>query len=207
VATARSPSPTSTAQAAAGSTLSCSQGSWAPDLLGSFLYRAPQSFSYQWSLNGADIAGASAASDTAVVGGDYRCTATASNQAGLSAAQTSDPFTVQNEAAPSNSFTEGRPKLNKKKGTGTLPVNVPGPGTLTLSGQGLVPQRTARTTAAAAKTVGAAGTVKLLVKAKGKTKKKLNKSGKAKVRVTVTFTPTGGAAASKTKSITLIKRR
>jgi DNA-binding beta-propeller fold protein YncE len=69
--------------------LSCSTGTWAPDLVGSYLYRAPQSFSYQWSRNGADIPGAtqgSVASDPA--GGDYRCRVTATNHAG-SAAQTS----------------------------------------------------------------------------------------------------------------------
>ena len=32
-----------------GSVLTCSQGAWAPDLLGSFLYRAPLSVAYQWS--------------------------------------------------------------------------------------------------------------------------------------------------------------
>jgi len=69
--------------------LSCSTGKWAPDLVGSYLYRAPQSFSYQWSRNGADIPGAtqgSVASDPA--GGDYRCRVTATNHAG-SAAETS----------------------------------------------------------------------------------------------------------------------
>ena len=32
--------------------LSCSQGKWASDLIGSLLYRAPQSFSFSWSVNG-----------------------------------------------------------------------------------------------------------------------------------------------------------
>ena len=78
---------------AVGSTLSCSQGSWAPDLLSQFLYRAPASFGHQWSLNGADIAGASQASILVSAPGDYRCRVTATNHAG-SSSQTSDAHAV-----------------------------------------------------------------------------------------------------------------
>src|SRR5205823_294515 len=65
-----------------GSVLSCSRGTWSPDLVGSFLYRAPHSFAYRWSVNGADISGASASTYTASAPGDYRCRVTASNPAG-----------------------------------------------------------------------------------------------------------------------------
>ena len=85
--------PVITGGSAAGSTLSCSQGQWAGDLLGSLLYRVPQSFTFQWSVGGTGIAGASASSITASNGGDYSCRVTASNQAG-STAQTSAPHTV-----------------------------------------------------------------------------------------------------------------
>lgn len=78
---------------AVGSSLSCSTGSWAPDAVPEFLYRAPQAFAYQWSLNGADIAGASQSSTVANVPGEYRCRVTAWNHAG-SAVQTSAPQTV-----------------------------------------------------------------------------------------------------------------
>jgi hypothetical protein len=76
-----------------GSLLFCSQGSWAPDLLGSFLYRAPQSFAFQWTLDGAEIPGATATSLVADTVGTYRCVVTASNVAG-SASQTSDGHVV-----------------------------------------------------------------------------------------------------------------
>ena len=76
-----------------GSQLSCSQGSWAADLVSEFLYRAPAGFSYQWSLNSADIAGATNSSIRASTPGDYRCRVTATNHAG-SAAQTSAPHAV-----------------------------------------------------------------------------------------------------------------
>jgi hypothetical protein len=73
---------------ARGSVLTCSHGAWAPDLLGSFLYRAPQSFAYQWQMNGSDIAGADGSSYTPSTSGSYSCRVTAANQAG-STSQTS----------------------------------------------------------------------------------------------------------------------
>jgi DNA-binding beta-propeller fold protein YncE len=85
--------------ASVGSTLSCSQGSWAPDLLSEFLYRAPASFAFQWGRAGADISGANQSSITASTPGEYRCTVTATNFAG-STAQRSSPFTVSAPPAP-----------------------------------------------------------------------------------------------------------
>ncbi len=75
------------------STLSCSQGSWAPDLFGALLYRAPQTFAFQWSRDGADISGATSDSITATREGQYRCRVTGSNQAG-SATLTSGPHAI-----------------------------------------------------------------------------------------------------------------
>ena len=37
-----------------GKELTCQNGTWAPDLLGAFLYRAPASFTYQWKRNGSE---------------------------------------------------------------------------------------------------------------------------------------------------------
>ena len=76
-----------------GEELSCSQGSWAPDLLGAFLFRAPRSFVYQWLLGGSEIVGATASTFTPTEPGDYTCRVTASNHAG-SASQTSAAFVV-----------------------------------------------------------------------------------------------------------------
>ena len=78
---------------APGSTLSCSTGEWAGDLSPAHLYRAPQRFAYQWSLNGAPVNGATSSTTTAGSAGDYRCSVTASNQAGPTT-QTSSAFTV-----------------------------------------------------------------------------------------------------------------
>jgi hypothetical protein len=83
-----------------GSVLSCSQGSWL-DTPSSFVYRAARSFTYQWSLNGTDIAGATGTYYTAFVPGDYRCTVTGSNDGG-SSSQTSAVHTVSVPAPPPN---------------------------------------------------------------------------------------------------------
>jgi PQQ-like domain len=76
-----------------GQTLTCSPGTWASDLLGAFLYRAPQSLAYQWTVNGAPIAGATTSTLLANSPGDYRCEEIATNRAG-STTQTSTPTTI-----------------------------------------------------------------------------------------------------------------
>jgi PQQ-like domain len=74
-------------------TLTCGPASWAPDLLGGFLYRAPRSLAYQWTVDGAPIAGATTSSVLARTPGDYRCEIIATNAAG-STGQTSAPTTI-----------------------------------------------------------------------------------------------------------------
>jgi hypothetical protein len=112
---------------------------------------------------------------------------------------------------PSNADTLGAAKRNTHNGTATLSVTVPGPGTLSLTGNGVKTQRPGG--AVASKAVAAAGTVKLLVKAKGKTRHTLNKTGKAKVKVSVTYTPSetsiGGITGepnTQTKHVKLVKK-
>ena len=90
--------PTVSGGSAPGSTLSCTAGSWAPDLLSGFLFRSPSSIGYQWSRGGADIPGATANTVTATDPGDYRCRAIATNLAG-SVSQTSSPLTVSAQGA------------------------------------------------------------------------------------------------------------
>jgi hypothetical protein len=107
-------------------------------------------------------------------------------------------------ARPSNAFSFGKLKRNKKKGTAKLPVTVPGAGNLTLTGKGVVNQRSA--SASASRAVSAAGAVKLLVKSKGKKKRTLDRTGTVKVKAKVTYTPTGGDPNTKSKRVKLIKR-
>jgi DNA-binding beta-propeller fold protein YncE len=76
------------------SALSCSTGSWAADFVGSFVYRAPRAFAYQWTLKGKSLKGAVKATLQAKATGKYTCVVTASNQAG-SAGQTSAALNVK----------------------------------------------------------------------------------------------------------------
>lgn len=97
---------------------------------------------------------------------------------------------------PSNRFKFGKLVLNKKKGTATLTVKVPGPGRLVLKGNALKK---------ATKTAKKAGDVKLAVKAKGKGLKQLRERGKATLKAKLAFTPTGGTAWTQQKPLTLKK--
>jgi hypothetical protein len=106
------------------------------------------------------------------------------------------------DGCPSNSFTFGKLKRNTNRGTALLTVNVPGPGELTGAGNGV----RASGAAVISKTVGAAGDVQLLIKAKGKKKGKLNETGKVKVTPKITFTPTGGMPRTQSRKLKLKKR-
>jgi hypothetical protein len=102
---------------------------------------------------------------------------------------------------PSNAFTITGVTRHKKKGTAILKVNVPNPGQLALSGNGV---KTAAAHSAA--TVSAPGTVKLKVKAKGKKKGTLNSTGKVKVKPKITYTPTGGDPSTQSLKLKLKKK-
>ena len=103
---------------------------------------------------------------------------------------------------PSNAFSFGKLKRNRKKGIAFLFVNLPGAGDLRLGGKGL-------------STIDRAvsgGTVKLKVAPgkKGKKTRKLRRTllgkGKAKVKAFVTYLPTGGVGDTKVLKIKLIRR-
>ena len=105
---------------------------------------------------------------------------------------------------PSNAFKFGKVKLNKRKGTATLTVIVPDPGSVALLGSKKV--------RGASRAASAAGTVTLALKLKGKAKKKLArlarkglKPARVKLKVAVSFTPTGGTAATQTKKLSLVR--
>jgi DNA-binding beta-propeller fold protein YncE len=85
---------------ATGSTLTCSQGSWAADAGSEFLFQSPQSYAYAWQLNGADIPGADATTLVANDPGLYSCRVSAANVAG-SSAQSSAQVQVSAAASPS----------------------------------------------------------------------------------------------------------
>jgi len=112
---------------------------------------------------------------------------------------TSATATATIEVAPaSNEFTVGVTERNKRKGTATLPVNVPGAGVLELAGA-KVKSHEAQ--------ADAAGEVTLPVKARGKARKKLRKKGKARVTAEITFTPEAGEPKTESTSVKLRRIR
>ena len=104
--------------------------------------------------------------------------------------------------SPANGFTLGKVKRNTNKGTATLTAEVPNPGELTASGNGVKAAGAAVTSRA----VPAPGTVQLTIRAKGKKKRKLNETGKVTLTPAITYTPTGGDASTQSRKVKLQKR-
>ncbi|MGH2961600.1 MAG: hypothetical protein ACRDL3_05325 [Solirubrobacterales bacterium] len=101
-------------------------------------------------------------------------------------------------APPSNEFSFGKVKRNKRKGTAKLTVIVPGPGELDLAKNRKVKPN--------GKRADTEGSVKLPIKPKGKGRKKLKRKGAAKVKAEVTYTPDGGSANIQSRKVKLRKR-
>jgi hypothetical protein len=174
-----------------GSTLSCSQGKWAGDAVESFLYRVPQSFSYQWLRNGKPVAGATGAGVVASKVGAYTCEVTASNFAGPNPERSLVDFAVNATVG----FKEV--SFNRAKGTAKLRVAVTGSGRLDLYGTGV----------ANAQRKHATGIATLTVRTSGKARIKLMKTGRAKVKARISYTPEGGKAIKRFRAIVLKKRQ
>lgn len=100
-------------------------------------------------------------------------------------------------AEVSNRVKLGKLKLNKKKGTASLPVTVPGPGTLKV--------RAGRLMAAKAPRPKRAGKVRVSIRAKGKGVGILNRTGKLTATLRLTYRPTGGVARTVSRKVTLVK--
>lgn len=109
----------------------------------------------------------------------------------------SPPSSAPKVLSPSKVIKVAKVKLNRHKGTAIVLAQVSGPGTVVLTGKGIVKQKG---------TSRGVGIVKLLVKAKGKAKRLLNKKGRAKVRAKLTFTLQGSTGVSVTRTIRLKKR-
>jgi hypothetical protein len=182
--------PTVTGEHRPGATLTCSGDKWQGDAIESFLYRAPQSFSYQWFRNGKPVAGATAPSVVTSKVGAYGCGVTATNFAGSNAEASLVDFAV-NARVGFKKVT-----YNRAKGTATLRVAVTGAGRLDLYGTGV----------ANAQRKHAEGAAKLIVRTSGKARIKLAKTGKAKVKARIAYTPEGGKAIKRSKTVVLKKR-
>jgi hypothetical protein len=118
---------------------------------------------------------------------------------------------------PSNVFTKGKVTLNKKTGTATLSVSLPGAGTLTANdarskvAMGSLAQAKSKPKAkpvlvkSTTLTSAGAGTVMVPIKPTAAAQKILAKKGKLPVKLRLTFAPTGGTPATQGDSLTLLK--
>jgi hypothetical protein len=126
----------------------------------------------------------------------------------------STPILAPAPVPPSNTIVKGKLTLNKKNGSASLAITVPGAGTLSVA-DAATKVATASTAGKTAKKSAlikaktlhptAAGTVKVPIKPTAAGLKVLAKKGKLKFRARVTFTPTGGTAAAKTYAAKLVK--
>jgi hypothetical protein len=175
-----------------GSTLTCANGEWFPDLPGSFLFQAPepQRFSYEWERDERPVPGATASTLRADEVGRYKCRVYAWNAAGRGDA----PSRLLRVSA---SLKLGRVRLHPASGTATLSAGVTGTGPLVVTGKGLARVKVKR----------AKGTVRLRIRAVGRWLRALERVGHLKVRARVAFTPAGGRALRAGKRILLRKRR
>ncbi|HET8813772.1 MAG TPA: glycosyl hydrolase [Solirubrobacterales bacterium] len=96
--------------------------------------------------------------------------------------------------SPSSDFRITTIRLNRRRGTATLAVQVPGPGQLALAGA--IPRRREVTTA---------GAVRLRVVPKPPKRRALLRTGSVRLRLTVTFEPVGGGRSSRELSLRLKK--
>jgi hypothetical protein len=99
-----------------------------------------------------------------------------------------------------HTFSLGQAHPNPTTGTAKLAVTVPGRGTLAISGPGV---RAAGP--AVARSVRAAGTMRLLLGASGKQQRTLNRTGTVTITPRVTYTPTYGTPRTRSKNIRLGK--
>jgi hypothetical protein len=105
------------------------------------------------------------------------------------------------KSAPDNRFTIGASTKNRN-GSASLPVTVPGIGTITAVDSG--PKSLLKPVEFFAET---AGTTVLKLKPASKAKRKLRRGKKVKLTTAVTFTPDGGSANSAEAPVTLKKKR
>jgi PKD repeat protein len=96
-----------------------------------------------------------------------------------------------------NFFTIGKLKRNRRRGTATLEVSIPEPGTLVASTRGI---RKATVKAAQG------GTVKVPLKAAGKGLRKLNEKGSLRFRLKVAYSPVGGDTSTQERRLRLEKK-
>ena len=105
---------------------------------------------------------------------------------------------VQAIVDPTNTVTFGAITRHRKKGTATVTMTVPNPGTFSYGGS--------CAKVAGPSNVAAPGDFQLIVKACGKQKKRLTRKGKVRVAFNVGFTPVDGRFGATNELVTLRKK-
>jgi hypothetical protein len=100
-----------------------------------------------------------------------------------------DAISIQSTSIPPSSFSFGRFKLNRKRGTATLKVDVPWAGKVMA-----VDLRKIKRIATVTARTAAAGTATLRLRSTYLFRERLESRGRLPFKLEVTFTPTGGAA-------------
>ena len=98
-------------------------------------------------------------------------------------------------ALPSNAFGFGKLIRNRRNGSATLVIFVPGPGKLELRGKGL---------RGAARPAGSAGPVTLPIRPRRGLLARLRRDGSASVSALATYLPAGGIANSRIREFRLL---
>ena len=111
--------------------------------------------------------------------------------------------------APSNLFTVGAAALSSSKGSATLTLDLPGPGTVKALATANLPAGAAKkiTVAKLTRQAARAGRLKLTLKPSKAALRHLRRRGKLRTSVKLTYTPTGGSARSVIRKVTLKLKR
>jgi hypothetical protein len=182
-----------------GSTISCSGGGFAPDLVEAHLYRGPVRITHAITRDGQEFSkfvtglgpepGILRPPPKAAEVGNYRCQLSGTNIAGTTTV-TSPPVAI---------FKVAKVKLNRKKGTANVTLQLP---------------KEAGSLAPSAKTKGvaipsrkkAAGKTTITLRPKGKRKAKLEQNGTLATVVGIGFAPEGGSTSTLRFRITFKQR-
>lgn len=105
---------------------------------------------------------------------------------------------------PSNRFTIGKVRLDPKDGTALLPLRLPDPGAVRLSGHGVALLSPGAKHHALI--VRRAGTLSLRIGAAGSKLRELEISGRTEVRLAITFAPSGGRPRTEVHRLRLKRR-
>jgi hypothetical protein len=204
--------PTISGSTKTGSTLTCSEGTWAPDVTASFLFQAPQTVTYAWKRDTKTISGATSKTLRASQAGAYTCLVTATNQSG-SAQALSAPVTVvtppagsSNTPPPATNTGSSTPPATPQQAKIQFVLARRGVAVLSISTPGKVLLRSGAKVKAASRTFTHSGAVTIRWKLTKKARRTLHRKHHLTVVLTAKLTPSDGAKPVRTAKTIRLKR-